>query len=247
MSIDWKKYSLIAADILLGGYLLMAVTAFNTPDDEGMTCQRVDINVEDGAVRGFLDAKAVKNQLQRAGLYPEGDVMSQISVRRIEDALRKNPLVASAECYKTSTGRIEIVISQRLPVIRVLANNGDDYYIDSEGNIMPSTQYASNLLVATGNISKSYAKKMLTPIGKLVLDSPFWNSQIEQVNVLADGSVEMVPRVGNHVIYLGKPAGVSRKLERLKKFYRYGLSHAGWNKYKYISLEFDNQIICRKR
>ena len=36
------------------------------------------------------------------------------------------------------------------------------------------------------------------------------------------------------------------KLTRLEKFYRYGLSQAGWNKYHYISLEFDNQIICKK-
>ena len=36
-------------------------------------------------------------------------------------------------------------------------------------------------------------------------------------------------------------------MERLEKFYKYGLSEAGWNKYSYISLEFDNQIICKKK
>ena len=30
------------------------------------------------------------------------------------------------------------------------------------------------------------------------------------------------------------------------KFYQYGLSKVGWNKYSYINLEFDNQIICKK-
>jgi cell division protein FtsQ len=37
------------------------------------------------------------------------------------------------------------------------------------------------------------------------------------------------------------------KLTRLEKFYRYGLSQAGWNKYSSINLEFDNQIICKRR
>jgi cell division protein FtsQ len=36
-------------------------------------------------------------------------------------------------------------------------------------------------------------------------------------------------------------------MDRLEKFYKYGLSQAGWNKYYYINLEFDNQIICKKR
>ena len=39
---------------------------------------------------------------------------------------------------------------------------------------------------------------------------------------------------------------VDTKLTRLEKFYYYGLSQVGWNKYPYISLEFDNQIICKK-
>ena len=38
-----------------------------------------------------------------------------------------------------------------------------------------------------------------------------------------------------------------KKLDTLEKFYHYGLSQAGWNKYKYINLEFDNQIICKRR
>ncbi len=40
---------------------------------------------------------------------------------------------------------------------------------------------------------------------------------------------------------------INKKLTRLEKFYKYGLSQAGWNKYSYINLEFDNQIICKKR
>ena len=40
---------------------------------------------------------------------------------------------------------------------------------------------------------------------------------------------------------------VETKLDRLAKFYKYGLSKAGWNKYSYIDLEFDNQIICKKK
>ena len=36
-------------------------------------------------------------------------------------------------------------------------------------------------------------------------------------------------------------------MDRLEKFYKYGLSQAGWNKYSYINIVFDNQIICKKR
>ena len=31
------------------------------------------------------------------------------------------------------------------------------------------------------------------------------------------------------------------------RFNKYGLNKAGWNKYYYINIEFDNQIICKKK
>jgi cell division protein FtsQ len=88
----------------------------------------------------------------------------------------------------------------------------------------------------------------------------FWKNQIVQINVLPDLGVELVPRVGEHIIFIGYlPQSkddatrkvlitdyINKKLERLEKFYQYGLNTAGWNKYHYISLEFDNQIICKK-
>ena len=84
-------------------------------------------------------------------------------------------------------------------------------------------------------------------MANLIIRDKFWKNQIVQLNILNDGSVEIVPRVGNHIAYLGQPVGISKKLDRLRKFYRYGLSQAGWNKYSRISVEFDNQIICKRR
>ena len=247
MVFNWKKSSIIAADIALAVYLLLAVSAFNHPDEMGCTCTEVNIQVTDGIVKGFLNTDAVRIQLQRAKLWPVGDPISQVNVRRIEDALRQNPLVEHAECYKTCTGRVNITLTQRLPVIRIKAANGDDYYVDHLGAIMPATQYTSDLVVATGQITRPYAQKILMRVGNLIINDRFWRSQIEQFNVLQDGTMEMVPRVGNHIVFLGRPVNLSRKFERLEKFYKYGLSQAGWNKYSYISLEFDNQIICKKK
>ena len=62
-----------------------------------------------------------------------------------------------------------------------------------------------------------------------------------------DKNIELVPRVGDHVIYLGKLDDFEQKLKRVKVFYEKGLNKVGWNKYSRISVEFDNQIICTKK
>lgn len=246
MTINWKKYAIILADVALVTYLVLAVTAFNKPDELTNVCGEVRTEIKDDVVKGFLNVDAVKVQLQRAGLFPLGEPMSNIKTRLIEEALLKNPFVETAQCYKTQTGRVCISLSQRLPVVHVMSADGDDYYVDTHGNIMPSFQYANDLVVATGSLNRNYAKKVLPAIGNFLVKDKHWRNQIEQLNILSDGSIEMVPRVGDHIVYLGAPSNFAHKLDRLDKFYKYGLSKAGWNKYSYISLEFDNQIICKK-
>lgn len=98
-------------------------------------------------------------------------------------------------------------------------------------------------------------------MSRTIISNELWQNLVEQINVLPNNGIEIIPRIGDHIIYLGQiPESRSRekrelliknfidkKLSRLEKFYKYGLSQAGWNKYSYINLEFDNQIICKKR
>ena len=158
MTYNWKKSAIIVADIALACYLFFAVTAFNKPDDQQAVCTKVDINIKDGKVDGFLGTSEIQDQLKQSKIYPQGQPMKQIEVRKIEEAICQNPFVESAECYKAQGGQIKIELTQRLPVVRVKAQNGDDYYVDAHGEMMPNTRYVSDLVIATGNISRSYAQ-----------------------------------------------------------------------------------------
>lgn len=246
MTVNWKKTLLVTIDTVLAVYLILAMTAFNKPDSEEV-CSQVNIDISDGTADGFLNTEEIKRILQQKRLYPLGKKMEAINIRTIEDALRTSPFVDDAQCYKTTGGHVKIELNQRTPIIRVKAQNGEDYYVDNHGGIMPNTKYTTDILIATGNINHRYAQKVLTRIGNYIITNRFWQDQIVQLNVLDDGSIEMVPRVGDHIVYLGEPIFIQRKLARLEKFYKYGLNQAGWNKYSYINMEFDNQIICKKK
>lgn len=256
-----KKTILVALNLAVGIYLLMAMTSFNHPKETYPVCTKVAINIEDESTNGFLSVKEVKNILEKKRLYPYKKLMAQVNPRDIEDVLKVSPFVDNAECYKTKDGSVCISLTQRLPIIRVKNSRGEDYYLDDHGGIMPNSKYTSDLIIATGNISRWYAKNCLVHLAAELMADKFWRSQIVQVNILGDGGVELVPRVGDHIVCIGSlpdaksksqrremiAAFVQKKMQRLAKFYRYGLSQAGWNKYSYIDIEFDNQIICKKR
>lgn len=247
MAFNWKRSLVIVFDIVIAAYLILAVTAFNRPAEKATVCSEVKIDIDNNAVDGFLNANEIKHLLETSKMYPLGKAMNDIDARTIEETLRKNPFVEEAECYKTQSGHVCIRLKQRTPVAHVMLDNRENYYVDTNGSILPGSRFATDIVIATGTITKKYAQKSLVKVANEIIRDPFWQNQVEQINILPDGSVELVPRVGDHIIYLGAPVNISKKLERMRKFYLYGLNKAGWNKYSYISVEFDNQIICKKK
>jgi cell division protein FtsQ len=257
----WKKVVIIVLDIALAVYFGLAVTSFNRPDETTKVCTKVAINIADETTNGFLSAAEIKKILERNQIYPLDKHMKMINPRTIEDVLKRSPFVNTAQCYATQDGHVCINITQRLPIVRIKSNNGDDYYLDDQGGIMPNSRYTSDLIIATGHISKRFAQTRLASLSKTLMSNDFWRNLVEQINVLPDYGIELVPRIGDNIIYLGcLPDSkqkeelnkliaefVTNKMDRLEKFYQYGLSEAGWNKYAYINLEFDNQIICKRK
>jgi len=244
---DWKKILFIALDVVLGIYVVLAMTAFNNPDEKLNVCSDVKVSIQEESTEGFLTEADVLNMLQQARISLLAKPMQQINTRQVEETLEGNDLIDNVECFKSVNGVVCINIVQRVPVVRVMAQNGDDYYVDNHNDVMQHNNYTCNLLVATGNISKPFASKVLAPVVRQIMSDSFWRNQVVQLNVLDDHSIELIPRVGSHVIYLGQGRDIARKLNRLQKFYTYGLSQTGWNRYSRISVEFDNQIICKRR
>lgn len=244
------KFTLVALlTLAIAAYLVIAMTSMTTPDPEEV-CVEVMLDIKENPKANFIDRGEIITQLKKANLYPKDKKMADINTRKIESYLRNNKFIESVECYKSATNKFCITITQRTPSIYVMPNNGSGYFIDRNGIVIPNTVYKANLVVATGDIDQEYAVKKLGPFANYIQDSGFWDSQIEQIHVSRhnDGTraVELVPRIGDHMVYMGEVKDYQKKLKRLKKFYEKAIGTVGWNKYETINIQYDNQIICTK-
>lgn len=241
-----KKVFIFLFLVLLSAYLVIAVTVFNSKPDH-QTCSGLELVINDSIDYGFITKREVLRMLNSKKLSPIGKKMGEINTRQLEDELRQHALIANVECYRTSSNRIGIEITQRLPILRVMAANGESYYIDDKAHAMPIPNSAANVAIVTGHVDKAFATKELYELGMFLQRNELWKAQIQQINVTQSKELELVPRVGDHIIFLGKPGNYENKFNRLKTFYKKGLNEVGWNKYSRISLEFNNQIICTKK
>lgn len=209
-------------------------------------CTEVHIVIVDSLNAGFINRGVIEKKLTRAHLFPVGQVLDSVSTLKIEGLLRQDPFVREATCYKSPGGNVNIIIQQRMPILRVMADNGDDYYLDEKGYKMLPSGYEADLVVATGNIDDAFARKHLIPLGLYISGDEFWNDQLEQIHITPNKEVLLYTRIGDHTIRMGAPTDIKKKLHNLRLFYDKVIPEVGWSRYKEICIAYNNQVVCKK-
>ena len=227
------------------GYLVVAIWKFGG-QAEDRTCEGIRVEIIDSIPDGFITDEYVRSILTRNKISPEGMKISEVSLEQIEQLMLEESHIERASCYYDAAGRLCIKVVPQQPILHVISQKGEDYYLSSTGLSMSTGTFNVDLCVATGNITKKFAAEHLLEFARYIHDDLFWSEQIEQIHVISPEEIELYPRVGQHVIELGSVNGFQEKLGRLRTFYREGLERVGWNKYKKISLAYDGQVVCTK-
>ena len=261
-----KKVLNISVWVLLVAGLVGILGFVNHAQDQKV-CTDIKIRIDNSNGNFFVDELDIFSMV-----YHEMDTIldrpiSAIEAERLEYKINNHPSVSNSEVYKTLDGKLKVEVFQRTPIVRIFSTNGDSYYLDSTGKVMPpSDKYTSRVIVANGFINDPF-KKVSNLNAKTVADSlkkavmiddiytmvqfirtdPLWHAQIEQLYVNKELEMELIPRVGNHRIVVGDATDIKTKMDKLKVFYKKGLSKTGWNEYSVINLKFANQVVCKKR
>lgn len=241
-----KKILVIVGLCALVGYLIFAVFYFGDKPKEGI-CNRFDIVMSNDSAQNMINVVDIEKLVDSKGLNPYGKQLKDIDTYAIEQIILSNKSIKSANVYTTGAGDVKAVLQVKTPILRVMTDN-ESYYVDNDAQIMPlSRNQVVYLPLATGAISKEFAQKELYQFANFLMKNEFWNAQIEQINVLQNGEVELIPRVGNQKILLGKLEDYNKKLDKLYTFYRKAMNEVGWNKYSEINLKYEKQVVCTKQ
>lgn len=201
----------------------------------------------------------------------QGDItkknIDKVDIISMEAMLKSNPYIAEAQVFATLDGTVNITVVQKKPIVRIINQNNESYYIDSEGELMPlSPDFTALVMVVNGEINEPYIRNcrskvnqegdtsersLLPSVYKLsdyIYHNPFWKAFIPEVYVDSAGEFCLIPRVGNQRIILGDTNNMRQKFDKLWVLYHEGLNHADkWNDYSEINLKYNHQIVCTKK
>jgi cell division protein FtsQ len=263
-----SKFVLRIVALCLAVLAFIFTVGFASHKQSIMPCSGISIVIGDSSGSGFVSESDIAQTIQNKFGTLAGKPLSSINMSLLEKIINTNPFIYDAEVFSTVDGKINIDVKQRIPVLRVINNKNESFYIDRDGFFMPpSEKYTARVPVATGFIFDREAEKkvlkrkenlndtsssssrieQLFNIVSYTNQSEFWSAAIQQLYVNANGEIEFIPRVGNHTVIIGDDQLLDTKFTKLLLFYREGLNKKGWDKYSTINLKYKNQVVCTKK
>jgi cell division protein FtsQ len=252
MGLNSKIKSLIFAGCSIVS--IGALAGFASSRQNEKVCKKVSIKIDNEYNNYFIGDKEVKALLTRDGERKlEGLANKNIDLKNLEKRIEANSFVKDAEVSRGLDGNIQVSVKQNRPIARIIRPD-QDMYIDTEGTTLPlSDRYTARVIPVTkSGFSKSLDKGFFQDSAgqdylmllRYVEDNDFWKAQLAQMHIDAKGRVSFLPQVGEHTIEFGKPTEVENKFKKLMIFYKEVLPVMGWDKYKRVNIEFEDQIIC---
>jgi cell division protein FtsQ len=236
--------------VCLGG--LVVLMSFIEVKKAEVVCKSVKIYIPGNQY--FIDRQEVDKILMVNSHALIGRHMEDINIHDLENKLKANPFIEFAKVYSDMDGVINVEISQRQPILRLMNRFDQDFYVDQHGLKIPlSANFTARVLVANGYIDELFANQVDTLHTALARDlfktadyirkDSLWDAQIAQIYVNQDHEIELIPRVGNNRILLGNADSLNTKFHNLLIFYKKAIPQVGWDAYKIINVKYANQVI----
>lgn len=235
------------------GLVVLLVAAIGKKNHEN--CRDYVITVKGAQHNLFIDETDIKKILNAAvNGKIKGERMSDFNLRKLEQIIRRNAWVEKVNLYFDNRDVLHISVTEKEPIARIFTTAGKSFYIDSSTKKMPlSDKMSARVPVFTNFPDKRFLSDkdsmLLADVKKtamFILNDSFWMSQTEQIDITKDRCFEMVPTVGNHIVKLGDGNDIDRKFKRLFIFYQQVMSKTGFNRYNFVDVRYDGQVIGAK-
>ena len=247
--------------------IMMVLLGFAVEENRKLPCNQLLVNVDYLNGHHFITPEDVKAKVENSVSKIEGHQLPEGKLGQVESVVTGIPYVEKARVYENIDGDLNILITQRQPVIRIINAHNQSYYLDRTGSMMPlSPDYTARVIVATGHIHAGYSPlvnlleekdpaeistnerklRELFKLASFIETDPFWNAYIDHIYVTQTGHFELTPKNGAHIIELGNLNQMQEKFNKLMIFYQNGLARTGWYQHRRVNLKYSNQVICSK-
>ncbi len=197
---------------------------------------KIDFKYENGK---FLDSQMVNKlliQSKGSTFFLKEDILD---LKVAEDLLKSNPMIASADIFRTPQGILNVKVEERKPVVRII-NDKEEFYVDNFGYRVPtSKKYSARVPIYYGQTNKNL--KDIVNFIKFIKNDQFAKVEIIDLRNLNNNYILGLRSFPFKIIW-GTNSENQHKIKKLKYLYRY-LENQDFLKVEKVNLSFDKQIV----
>lgn len=259
-----KVLQIVVLLLVFAGFCV--IVGFAMVDQESVRCTSINITIRDSEKPGFINKTDIRKIIFDEFDSLTGQYLKNINTDEVEKLLLRNPYIADARVYSTVKGEIFIDLVRHEPLVRVINQDNEGYYLSKNGTPMPLRRvFIPKLPVASGYISEKLSnisgqKFMINNadvrnsplLGKIhhvaeeLTKNDFMNRYITQIYVDEKGQFELTPSDGKFNIILGDASDVPVKFENFIAFYQGVALKMKADSISSVNLKFINQVVCKK-
>ncbi len=234
MKNKWRILKILVTVVLFGFLLSFSLKRFNNARMEN-----VSINMSQTKTPVyFVDEKDIKNLVNQ---FNPTRKIGDVKIPELEKKINEIPFVDSANVYMNLNGNLNVDIKQRVPVFR-LSKNGKDFYVDEKGVEFPiSRNFSYPCMLVMGDVDASEYQEL----GQLVekIDKDDFSKKYFIGITKEKGNYNLLTSDGNYKVELGDLDNIDFKVKGFKTFVEKYLVFQNPEKYKKISVKYNNQIV----
>ncbi len=180
------------------------------------------------------------------------DSIKPYNLEKIEIKLEALEPVKEAHLFISHDSVLVIRVKEHVPIARIITLDGEDYYMAEDGTIFPITEVSKPVYVITVILPdnfNAFSEKVndLRKLVKTINNQEFIASMSAHLTYsLSDGWV-LISRVDKQKIIIGDvDERLDKKLNKLRRFYKFVKKHGLWQTYKTIDLRYEDQLVASK-
>lgn len=221
--------------ILLGVMLSFSLKKFS---QQKITDDKISVKLGEDIPVYFIDEEDVRNIIKNEN--PSG-LVGDLDIPALEKKINLMPAVDSANIYLNLNGQLNLDIKQRIPIFR-LNIEGKDFYVDEKGIEFPTSKtYSHPCMLVTGKIQAEEYPKLVALIKKINTDD-FCKKYFIGVSKHKQ-DYYLLTNDGKYKLEIGDLENIDFKVKGFKTFVEKYLVFQDPEKYKMVSVKYQNQIV----
>lgn len=243
-------------------FFLLAILVgivFTITRSQKRICNDIDVSIEYNGENIPITEEEIVDRILKEKIVTDSIKIKDVDFSRITELLSQIVFIKDINYIAFVGNTLSINITLHDIIMHVFPDGADDFFVSTEGIMLPSEQcIKEKLIIVNGTIPSRFSDSSanhlidtsLIPIfniaQKIVADT-FCKAQFQQIHVNNNHEIELISTVGTQIFLLGDADLIDEKLFEIQELYKKGgFAYGNSIPYSYFDVRYKNRIIAKK-